>query len=257
MRNTLIVAIVALASLATGCKKKGNDNSEVTFVNRATEKITLDIYRTYSDYANNNNVFLRKVMEPSEVAFLPGNTFSDGAQYYIDWYSEDYYRTNWFNEKYEDKDVISFSPRPGDNTFYTDNYYRGHARRCFLSSSGTASKWKAVNAYLYSQSTGYVSQWATMTSAEQFREITVNKAFEAVYDYRDANGTLQQANYEFIVHPSTDPYIELMDANGISAGNLTGGRLPTSTQPDYKSSSLDTVLALLPGNDYTYMMVKQ
>lgn len=257
MRNTLIVALVALTALATSCKKKGNDNSEVTFVNRATEKITLDIYRTYSDYVNNNNVFLRKVMEPNEVAFLPGNTFDLGAQYYIDWYSEDYYRTNWFNEKYEDKDVISFSPKPGDNTFYTDNYYRTHARRCFLSSTATSSKWKAVNAYLYSQSTGYVSQWSTMTSAEQFREVSVNKAFEAVYDYRDANGTLQQANYEFIVHPSTDPYIELIDANGISAGNLTGGQLPTSNQPDFKSSSLDTVMALLPGNDYTYMMVKQ
>lgn len=258
MRNTLIIAFMALTALSTtGCKKKGNDNSEVTFVNRVSQSVTIDIYRSFSDYANHNNVFLRKIMDANEVAFLPGNTFTTGATYYIDWYSNDYYQTNWYNEKYETDDVYTFRPVPGDNSFYTNNHYRSNARRSFLNITGTSSKWVAVDAYLYSSSTGYVSQWAGMTAAEQFREVTVNKAFQAVYDYRDNNGTLQQSNYEFLVHPSSDQYIELLDANGTSVGNLTGGRLPTSTQPDYASTSLDTVLALLPGNDYTYMMVRQ
>lgn len=258
MRNTLIIALMATTALSTtGCKKSPKDNSEVTFVNRLTKNVTVDIYRNFDDYANDRNVFLRKNMGPSEVAYLPGNTFSTGADYYIDWYTEDRYQTNWLNEKYETDDVSSFKPVPGDNTFYTNSLYRSNARLCFLNGGETATKWVAVNAYLYSSSTGYVSQWGTISANDQFREITVNKGFQAAYSYRDANGTLQQANYEFIVHSSSDAYIELMDANGISAGNLTSGRLPTSSEPDYKSSSLDTVLALLPGNDYTYMMVKQ
>lgn len=262
MCNKVFKPVALLLILAvlfvTGCKKEEKDNSDVTIVNRIDRPITLDLYASAADYAGNSNLQERIVIEPNENKILPGSTFAKSTTYYMDWYSEDYYNNNWYNDDYPvTGNRVRIQPEPGNNTYYLDPGLKGQGRNAFLKGSGTETTWISIGAFLYSGSFGYTNEWNTLTPNERYRTITIKKGFNAEYLHKDASGTLVTENLAFMVQQTEVPYIEFKNAAGQAAGNMTGGKLPTGTAPDYKSNSTDTLMALFPDNEYLFMMVRQ
>ncbi len=257
----LPIALVMVLCMTTiqGCKKKGLDKTIVTIINRLDHAVTLDLYASAEDYAANNNLQNRLVIEAHESLTLPGDNFMSDVTYYMDWYSEDYYYNNWYNDDYPtiNGSRVRIKPVAGNNTYYLEPTYKGNARKSFLKGSSDKTGWIAIGAYLYAGSTGYSNQWSELTINERYRQITVNKNFIADYSYKDAAGNLKTESLEFLVQQSEEPYIEFHTATGAIGGNMTGGKLPSSTLPDYKSYSVDTVMALFPDNEYIFMMVRQ
>lgn len=256
MRRTVVATLLVAVALAAGCKKDGIDNTEVTFINRLDKPVTLDIYSSFAAYSKGGSPLLRKSMLGKETTYLPGNTFPAGTTYYMDWYSDDFYNNNWYNDKYETTKVTELQPTPGNNTYYLDPRLSGNARKTFLNNTDASTRWVAVGAYLYAAG-AYSDQWNNLSTNDRIKEVTITKGFTADYKYRNANGQDQNSTYEFMVHQTATPYIEFKDGSGNSAGNMTGGKLPTATPPDYVSNNTDTIMALLPGSDYLFMMVKQ
>lgn len=247
---------IALCVLATACKKKDTDNTEVSFNNRIDKDVTLTIYASADDYAKASNAVLRKVVKANTVERIAGSTFTAGKTYYMDWHTDNYYQNNWFNDKYPQQGAqVAFSPAAGNNTYYIEQGLSGNGRIVFLSTSGTSSKWRAVDAYMYSASTGYVSFWGSLPDAQRLHEITVSKNFTAVHDYKNVNGTPVQETLAFKVMRTNDAYIQFMSGDS-TLGSMISGKLPTGKAPDYFSASTDTVMALLPQSDYYFMMVR-
>lgn len=249
---------ILLAGMAASCKKKGNDYSDVSFVNRIDKTLTLDLYANAADYAGNVNLVDRIVIAPLETKKLPGSMFSDGITYYMDWYSEDYYYNNWYNDDYPVTGArVRIKPESGNNTYYLDPTQKGNGRNAFLKGAGTETTWISIGAFLYSGTFGYTNEWNTLTPNERYRQVTINKGFEADYVHKDMAGSLVTDKLTFMVQQTEVPYIEFKDAAGQAAGNMTGGKLPTGAAPDFKSSANDTVMALFPDNEYLFMMVRQ
>lgn len=253
---TLVLLIIA--SLVSACKKKEKDNTDVTFVNRIDKTITLDLYPSAQDYAGNTNMTERIILLPGENKVIPGSTFSKGKTYYMDWYSEDFYYNNWYNDDYPVTGLrVRIKPEPGNNTYYIDPSLRGNGRNAFLKGPGNSSDWISIGAFLYSSSFGYTNEWNTLTQNERYRRISISKGFTAEYQRRNAAGDIITENLSFMVQQTEVPYLEFKDAAGQGAGNMTGGKLPTGTAPDYKSNATDTLMALFPDNEYIFMMVRQ
>lgn len=257
--NIIVLSLMALASITSGCKKEGIDNTTVTIVNRLNVPVTVDFYATESDYENNSNLYNRVSIEANDNLSLPGSTFEEGQTYYMDWYSADYYYNNWFNDDYPVTGArVSIKPEPSNNTYYLEPGYNGLARKTFLRGNGTETKWIAIGAYLFSDVNGYTNEWDNITVNERYRQITLHKGFIADYISKDATGAIVTQNLEFMVHETQDAYIEFKGSNSdMSAGNMLGGKLPGGIPPEYKSSATDTVMALFPGNDHLYMMIRQ
>lgn len=255
--NKAALTLLMAATVSFGCKKKGTDNTDVTFVNQLSKEVVLTIYPSAGDYNNATNPAQRKVIPANDKLIIPGNSFNTGQTYYMDWYTDDLQQSNWFNDNYAQPGVqVAFTPKPGSNTYYTNPAYKGISRITFLATDDKFSRWHAVNAFLYSGSTGYVSQWSSMTDLEKFREITVHKNFTADYSYKNAPGNPTTDNIAFKVMPSEHAYIEFMDSKGNSAGSMVSGTLPTAAAPDYKAITRDTVMALFPNSEYSFMMVR-
>ncbi|HEY9178047.1 MAG TPA: hypothetical protein VIN07_10165 [Flavipsychrobacter sp.] len=262
MRNKVFkpvaLLLLSVATFVTSCKKEAKDNSDVTIVNRIDRPITVDLYVSADDYANNSNLQERIVIEPNENKILPGGTFAKSTTYHMDWYSEDYYYNNWYNDDYPvTGNRVRIQPEPGSNTYYLDPGLKGQGRKAFLKGGGTETTWISIGAFLYSGTFGYTNEWNTLTPNERYRTITIKKGFNAEYLHKDATGTLVTENLRFMVQQTEVPYIEFKNAAGQAAGNMTGGKLPTGSAPDYYSSSIDTVMALFPDNEYLFMMVRK
>ncbi|OSZ79533.1 hypothetical protein CAP35_15165 [Chitinophagaceae bacterium IBVUCB1] len=255
MKNRLAYFIAVLL-LASACKKKNADNNEVSFNNRIDKDVTLTIYASADDYAKATNAMLRKVIKANTVERIAGNTFTAGKAYYMDWHTDNYYQNNWFNDSYPQQGAqVAFTPGTGKNDYYIEQGLTGNGRIVFLSGSGTSSKWRAVNAYLFSTSTGYVSFWSSLPDAQRLHEVTINKNFSATHDYKNTNGTPAQQTLSFKVMRTNEAYIQFM-AGDTTLGSMISGRLPTGKAPDYFSASTDTVMALFPQSDYYFMMVR-
>lgn len=258
--NQSRIMVLLLAStflFAESCKKKEDDNTDVTFTNQLSEKVTLDIYSSADDYAKGNNLVLRKVLSAKENTILPGSTFAAGSSYYMDWYSDGMQYNNWFNDKFPvGGSTVAFKPVPGSNTYYMKTEFANHARATFLPGNAVSSKWTAVNVYAYSKTTGYISYWQNLSPQEKYREVTVNKNFTATYNHQNTDGKIVTDVIDFKVHASTEGYIELMDANMQSLGSMVTGNLPASDGSEYTSTSVDSVMALFPDSDYSFLMVK-
>lgn len=261
MRKGFLLLFMLLATVSftalQGCKKK-RDKKAVTIVNRLDMEITFDLYGSAEDYAGNSNLLQRIVIGAKENKVIPGDNFEEGATYYMDWYSADYYYNNWYNDNFpvtSDRRV-RIKPEEGDNTYYLEPGYKGNGRNAFLRGSGTQSSWIAVGAYLYTPTAGYSDQWSNITPNERYRQVVINKNFMAEYTYRNNIGALVKDNMEFMVQQADVAYIEFKPANG-GTGSMVGGKLPVATPPDYKSNAIDTVMALFPDNEYYFMMVRQ
>lgn len=257
--SPIALVAVLLAAMASGCKKDPKDNTPVTFINRVDKTITLDIYASEDDYASNSNKVETITIEPNDNKTIPGSTFLSGRTYYMDWYSDDFYHNNWYNDDYPviGPARVRIAPKPGDNTYYLEPGYKGNARNAFLEGAGTETTWISIGAFLYSGTFGYTNESGTLTPNELYRRITIRKNLRAEYLHKDAGGNLVTENITFMVQQTEVPYIEFKDASGKAAGNMTGGKLPTGTPPDYKSNATDTVMALFPDNEYMFMMVRQ
>lgn len=240
----------------TSCRKK-NDHTDVTFVNQVNKIITLDIYSSAADYNMGTNRLIRKALQPNEVLVMSKDLLASGKTYYADWYDDDHYYNNWFNELYMPKEAFTvFKPVPGSNTYYLKNSFKGKAAISFLNND-TATRWKAMDVFVGNHNIGYTSIWSQLQDYEKYREVVIHRNFIADYSYKNVSGSIVTQQYNINVHNTEDAYIEFMNTAEVSDGYMQGGFLPTSTQPNYTSSSIDTVMGLLPASDYTFMMVRQ
>jgi hypothetical protein len=251
--------ITGLFLTLAACSKDPKDNTEVTIANRIDDVVTVDIYGSAEDYKNSSNLVLRKTIEAGDKLILPGTTFPSGKAYYMDWYTDGYLHNNWFNDAYNstNKEYVVINPKVGSNTYYTDVSFKSKARRAYLNNTQAGTTWHAIGAYLYSQATGYLDTWGELNANERYHRITISKDFKAMYEYRDASGIAQTITLPFKVHHSDEAYLEFFDAQNKSIGEMLSGQLPTGVAPNYEASTLDTVMALLPGTDYSFMMVKE
>ncbi len=252
----IIVALLCAAAIAS-CKKSTNDNTDVTIVNRVDKSVTVSIYPTMDDYNNATNAVVRKVVGANANEVISGNMFTPGKTYYMDWHTDSYYQTNWFNDKYPQSGAqVAITPVAGNNTYYTEPSFTGNARTVYLSKSASSTKWHAVNAYMYSQSTGYVSFWSNLSVNERYHEVTIHKNFIADYNHKNSSGTTLTDYLPFKVMRTDEAFIEFKASGDSSLGQMVSGTLPTAPPPSYRSNSKDTVMALLPNSDYYFMMVK-
>ncbi len=230
----------------------------MTFVNRLSKKVTLDVYRTFEDYANSTNPILRKTLAANEKSIYPEGMLVNGTTYYMDWYTDDLYNNNWFNDKFPTPgSQVAFTPQPSNNTYYLETGFKGKARLTFLGVNSNQSTWTAVNAYLFSNSTGYVSYWNQITQNEKYRAVTVKKDCVAEYSYKNASGSVVTDNMDFKVQNTDNAYIEFIDLSGNSLGYMSTGTSPVAAPPDYASTSTDSVLALFPNSSYYYLLIRQ
>lgn len=260
MKN-LINACLIVCLLFSGCRKDGKDKTEVTFVNRINQVVTLNIYSSLEDYKNSTNAYIRQTIPASDKLIIGGNTLKSGQTYFMDWYTDNYTHNNWFNDRYNDnnldKDYVVIQPVPGNNTYYTDELFKGDARLVYLENTKSQTSWRAVNYYAESAQ-GFESKWDNLPEYQKYKKVVVRKDFIAEYEYKDSVGNIQKMLLPFKVHHIDVAYIELYDdlTNKV-LGQMTSGRLPGSGNSDYKSSSKDSVLALLPGLDYKFLMVRE
>ena len=258
-KSRLICLLVCVCFFAS-CKKKGTDNTDVLFVNRLTDVVTVDVYSNMEDYKNSSNLFLRKTVPASDKIIVPGSTFEAGKTYYMDWYTDDYYHNNWFNDMYNDQDAayVVIKPVAGDNTYFLQDWYEGKARQVYLDKTASSTTWQAVDCFLFSENLGFLSKWGELDEHDKYKKMVINKDFTAVYEYKDAQGNIDRMVTPFKVHHTKEAYIEFFGSDNKILGNMTSGRLPSGQAPDYMSSATDTVLALLPGKlDYYFLMVKK
>ncbi len=254
--NLSAVALLAVLSLA-GCKKDKAEE-QITIVNRATEELTFDVYSSMAAYASGQSPVLRKVLPPSDKLLLPLSTLTAGNTYYIDWYNEDNTLNNWFNDAYPNTiTTVAFTPNAGSNTYYTSGDTRSGAKNVFLNGNGTSTGWIAIDAFQYSNSTGFVSVWAQVPDSERFHTVLVSKDFTVAHEFKTASGGFNAQSMVCKVHNAPQGYIELFDKNGINLGYMITGRSPYSTAPDYATTSTDTLLAMLPNSELQFLMVKQ
>ena len=254
-----IFALSIAALLAGACKKTPPDPNTVTIVNRISEDVVLDIYADMNGYATNSGtkVFSQTVGALSRVD-IPPSVLQPGVTYYMDWHNANYSKNNWFNDAFKTTEpyFVAITPVKGDNAYDLAANLGGMARTTFLNDTGITTHWVAVGAYLFSNNTGYVSFWDSLSTDEQYHEVTVNKNFTAVLKYRDNTGGTITQTHAFNVLRSQEAYIELMHSD-TTVATMLGGRLPGGQAPDYKSASTDTVMAVMPNSVYTFMMVKQ
>lgn len=252
-----LLLVVMCAVGWQGCKKSFDDKA-VTVVNQLSVPVTFDLYETPEDYNTNANVLKTQVIAAGEKLIIPGNVFADGHTYYMDWYSEDYYYTNWLNDNYPlgNENKVRITPKPGANTYYLKSDSKSRNRVSFLKGDRAQSTWTAVGAYLYSGSTGYISQWQNLTPDERQRQVVVNKDFSLQYTRKNDAGATVTNSIEFMVHQSEVPYIEFKPKDG-TTGNMVGGKHPMAAPPSYESYALDTVMAQFPDHDFYFMMVRQ
>jgi hypothetical protein len=198
---------------------------------------------------------MRKVLQYNEVLVMPNEELPANKTYFADWYDDKHFYNNWFNDASKpERAFVSFSTIPGSNTFFIEPDTKGNAKEIFLDKTGTRTSWKAVDAFMGSSQTSYVSVWNDLTENERIHDISVRKDFTALYSYMDASGTPVSKTYEFKVHNAEVAYIELLNSE---SSYLQAGFLPVSTKPGYVSSSIDSIMALLPTSDYYFMLVKQ
>lgn len=252
----IVLALLCAAALGS-CKKEDKSNTDLTIVNRIDKQVTVSLYPTMDDYNNGTNVVVRKVVDGLTTATIPNSSLTAGKTYYMDWHTDNYYQTNWFNDAYPQTGAqVAITPVKGNNTYYTEPSFTGNARTIFLSKTAASSKWHAVNAYMYSQSTGYVSFWGSLSANERYHEVIINKNFIANYNHKNSAGTLLSDNLAFKVMRTEEAFIEFRAGGDSSLGQMISGTLPTAAPPSYKSNSKDTVMALMPNSDYYFMMVR-
>jgi hypothetical protein len=258
MSRALNLLLCGAMLAAAGCKKD-NDHTDVTFVNRVNDVITLDIYGSQQNYFDGTGRLMRKVLKYNEKIVLSKDELPSNITYFADWYNDNHYYNNWFNDAtLPDKAFVSFKPTPGNNTYYLEPTLKGKAAQILLNGDSVLTRWKAVNAYIGTSQAGYTSVWDGLTDNEKVRDVTVRKNFTALYSYINSTGVPTTETLSFKVHNFEEAYIEFMDANNASIGQMLSGYLPTSTAPQYVSTSTDTIMAEFPhAGDYFYMMVKQ
>jgi len=248
----VLLALFAFLAIVTGCKK--NDTTrDYNFTNNINKVVTLDIYTSAEDYAHNTNVMLRKTLQPNETTTLAASTFKSGSTYYMDYYTDDFVYNNWFNINFPaDGTSPVIHPSSSNTAFYVKPDFHNANRVAFLKGNQDSTHWVAIGAYLESNN-GYVDEWASLGNNGQYRELTVRKDFNASYSYKDASGNIQVDTLGFLVHNANVPYLEFVNAAGVSQGSMIGSQFPDNPN----STATDRMMVLLPNSEMYFLMVRQ
>jgi len=177
--------------LALSCKKEKKTNNEITytnvlFSNTISEELNLRIYNSLQDYYNNANIIQKGVIPANGQLQMPN--MQVGKTYYLEWYSDDYTYSNWYNY-YRKTDSSTITPTLIGNDTFTINLQ--NTIHCFnrllsLNDSGTSSTWKAIGGV----SNFVVDPWDSLTENERYRVLVLRKDFSATYYHKDGLGNI-------------------------------------------------------------------
>lgn len=247
----ILSALLVYFTLLTGCKKDTVRDYSIT--NNINKVVTLDIYTSAVDYANNSNLVMRKTLQPNETTTLAASTFKSGSTYYMDYYTDDFGYNNWFNLNFPaDGTTPVFHPSSSNTAFYVKPDYHNANRAAFLNGNQTSTTWVAIGAYL-EDNNGYVDEWASLGSNGQYRQLTIRKDFNAIYSYKDASGNTQADTLSFLVHNANVPYLEFINGAGVNQGSMIGSQFPDKPS----GTSTDSMMVLLPNSEMYFLMVRQ
>lgn len=257
VKNISVLTVMAAMMTVAACRKKDKE-AEYNFTNHLpVATATVDIYSSKYDYDQQQNALYSFVVDANSTYRMALGSLKEGQTYYIDWYTADYEYNNWVMDKYTGRNAyVAYKAGPANYVYTLDAFYKGPARNTFLSGNDTATRWKAVGAYTYTEAAGYTSMWVGLTPDQQLKEITVRKDGVMSYTFRHNSQTVTE-NYEFTVVVSKRASIETEEFSNGTSYSMFGGKLPTGQAPEYSSASTDTVMAIIDNTGYEYMMVKQ
>lgn len=187
----LLLTAATISMLGTSCtpEKKGVKQYDYTYTNKTGKDITINIYKTVSDYNANSNAYITGVATANGGTFVvPSSDFDPGIRYYVDWYSPDYTYTNWQNRQgFYDEFQTSFIPTYQNNRNALESV-NDYARPMFLGGGDDLeSTWVAVDGVAYPG--GNTTEWADLPESYKYRKITFRKDFSCTYTYQvDSSG---------------------------------------------------------------------
>lgn len=159
--------------LATSCKKEV-PVEQFTFKNAQSSDISIKLYKNYEDcYRNLNEIKSFKVSANSSVE-IPLNEVQLAEA--IDWYSDDFYYTNWRRDNSSIQDYSLFTKT---NNSWDNQYYGKYLmRKTLLPGDITKTIWKAVDATL--SNVGQKSSWPNMNANERNVTVIFKRDFTAL-----------------------------------------------------------------------------
>jgi|GEM_PF-7067016 len=193
MKQTLTIALVCLL-VGTACTKKSstsittpkNDSTTFTVYNQLDTICFFDIYRSLSDYSNNENVLMTIKLNPYEQKTIK----VANSPLYVDEHTSDYQITNWSYQRYIDSNTyagfndpikIIFTLRGGG--LATPDYMSqmpNNDRAILLNNTQTSTKWKVIDAFQYVNYT-WTSVWNTLSTNQKSMSIVFRKNFTTTF----------------------------------------------------------------------------
>jgi len=211
MKPSHFFAVLILVFLVDSCKKS-SDPANYIIANTINKHITVNIYATLVDYYAANNPFKTVSINGNSIGSIPLADFDTSHAYYIDWYTDDYWFSNWTIGSSNDTVFFRIKPKAGNDKYQVVVADSGWQRRLCLNGNSGATTWKAYNAYSYS----YISIWSTLSANDQYRQLILRKNLTASYIHKDASGTFitDSITYSFI-NPNT-PDMVMAEVSGSS-----------------------------------------
>ncbi|RYZ55774.1 MAG: hypothetical protein EOP49_02140 [Sphingobacteriales bacterium] len=216
--------------LLAGCKKEENSTptERYDFVNYTGKLLTMDFYKTRSDY-NLGQKLLKRILVDSAASI----DLEPGVTYYLDWYSEDYLTSNWQNGKTEGETLppYKFETESGVNVLNVslppDREDFSYNRVLLLSGSKSQQTWRANGFY---PDFGTSDVWDQMPVWQKELTFTFKKDFSVECSYRDSTGktfvaksTMKIHYNRFRIQLTNDDYLKgeiLAPANAVTTGVL-------------------------------------
>lgn len=226
--------------LLSGCTKKSGSYT-YTFVNQTDQTISINIYRTLSDYTDNSITVVRGSVKPHDNFAIPSSALTDSKDYYVDWYSEDFAYSNWGDTT----TTIKFTPSTENNTFIISNAQKNNYRRLCRSGLLKQTWWKAIDAY--SDTNSSVSVWHTLSDWQQYHWVMYQHTFQSYLEYIPKVNDSVIDGYPYSLEQAGDTtYIHFK--------NLGTMYMCSWSRPGANPASIDT--AWLYYNHLHFLMVK-
>ncbi|RYZ41534.1 MAG: hypothetical protein EOP49_28880 [Sphingobacteriales bacterium] len=235
--------------LLSSCMKK-DDTPEYhgMIQNGLQQRVYLDFYASQSDYENNRNPVRSLTVEGNGTVAVP-EEFEGGATYFLDWYSEDLYYSNWSRNINVIFKVPNITPDLDPVMILSGN--QSPARKLCLKAGKSESVWHATNAYNWSWGNSY---WNLLSDEEKYRRLRLKKNFTGIYYWKDAAGNIDSTNFNYSTFTSqTTGELQIQFPSGQSGylhTNIVSG-MPA------QFDSLRTEGSIPQTNSYNYIFTKQ
>ena len=185
---------------------------------------------------------------PAKGSFkIPFSKLDTNATYYYDFYTTDFYFSNWAS-------VTQGYPLFYEgHRFEIDTFNLNHGRYYFLNGNNASTTWKAVDVRSYNN----VSNWSSFDANQQYMVLVINKnTTGTIMTKQDPGGTLITNNIgNMSVTQNSSPITELvLYGNGITDYAYNSSIIPSY---NYNSVTSRDTLVLEDQTGYYWIMARQ